>query len=101
MSGWASAMYFGIHQPWIAAVRKDFRGSDHLAAFQAALHEFRLEAHPGFRRDVRLALFSHGGERRHGIAADDLGRAAVTFLEDDLVEICCNFGRSASSCSRW
>ncbi|ENN85209.1 hypothetical protein RHSP_55260 [Rhizobium freirei PRF 81] len=48
---------------------------------------------PELGRDVRLALLVHGGEGRQRIAGDKLDRAAITFLEDDLVDICRDAGR--------
>jgi hypothetical protein len=59
---------------------------------QAAFGDRRVKrrAHgidPHFRRDVRLALFVHGGKGRHRVAGHQRDRAAIAVFEDELVDM--------------
>ncbi len=58
------------------------------AAFLGSLLDhIRKQVNPGLWRDVRLTLFGHGGDGRNSVADRDFGVAAVSFVENDLVEI--------------
>lgn len=70
-----------------SAVRQDLGGGHDLAALKSLFDDFRLQADPGLRRDIRLALFGHGGQCRYGVACDDFSAATVTLFQNDLVEI--------------
>ncbi len=74
-----------------SAIGKDFCGRDHFAAFQTLLDDFRLQADPGLRCDIRLAFFGHGGQCRHRIAGNDFGGAAIAFFENEFVQVGGNF----------
>ena len=74
------------------AIRQDLGCRDNLAAFQPLFYDFRLQADPGFRGDIRLTLFGHGGQCRHGVAGDDFGGTSIAIFKNEFVEIGGDFG---------
>ncbi len=83
---------FGYPPALYGAVGKGLGRADDLAFFKAAADHVGKQVNPAFRRDVGLALFDHRRDGRHRVADDDLGVAAKTFIENELVEAGENLG---------
>jgi hypothetical protein len=62
------------------------------ALLDAVAHHLRQQIYPPFGRHVGLSLFHHRGNGRNRVARDDVGVAAKSFVQDELVDVGEDFG---------